>query len=217
MASGEWLVAREKDPRADRPESPSGTQTARPTSSPRAMFAKGRTSFALPSFFCMLSPTIPAHRRHSPVSPIIPALTQKQGGGVAPNKELTVPGGQLPGGKKKADPSRKMTLAAEFLCHSSSGDFNRLEDSAPSCGLSTVNCKLDFLRPAFTITLIAIVGAPTFLRLAWPLSFLRIFLNSKLTTDHLKLSNSNHSRTYARVARKSNYSRTYVRQGGGGR
>ena len=164
-----------------------------------------------------LSPLFPLHPRKLPVSALFPLLTQKQGGGVAPNKELTVPGGQLPGGKKKADPSRKMTLAAEFLCHSSSGDFNRLEDSAPSCGLSTVNCKLDFLRPAFTITLIAIVGAPTFLRLAWPLSFLRIFLNSKLTTDHLKLSNSNHSRTYARVARKSNYSRTYVRQGGGGR
>jgi len=51
-----------------------------------------RRSFAIserptPSFFATssllrtLSPTIPAHRRHSPVSLIIPALTQKQGGG----------------------------------------------------------------------------------------------------------------------------------------
>src|SRR5271157_2251097 len=29
----------------------------------------------------MLSPIIPVHRRHSPVSPIIPALTQNIGGG----------------------------------------------------------------------------------------------------------------------------------------
>jgi hypothetical protein len=31
----------------------------------------------------LLSPIIPAHRRHSPVSPIIPVHTQKQGGGGA--------------------------------------------------------------------------------------------------------------------------------------
>ena len=37
--------------------------------------------FVLSSLFRMLSPTIPAHRSHSPVSPIIPALMQKQGGG----------------------------------------------------------------------------------------------------------------------------------------
>jgi len=53
-------------------------------------------------------------------------------------------------------------FAAEFLCHSSSGDFNRLEDSAPSCGLSTVNCKPALLTPSFTTTSIAIVAAPTF-------------------------------------------------------
>jgi len=40
-----------------------------------------------------------------------------------------------------------------------------------------------------------------------PLSFLRIFLHLKLATDHLKLHNPNHSRTYAREACKSNHSR----------
>jgi len=37
--------------------------------------------FVLSSLFRILSPTIPVHRRHSPVSPIIPVHTQKQGGG----------------------------------------------------------------------------------------------------------------------------------------
>src|SRR5208337_2201088 len=43
----------------------------RPTPSP----------FALSSLFRMLSPIIPVHPRNAPVSPIIPAHTQKQGGG----------------------------------------------------------------------------------------------------------------------------------------
>src|SRR5208337_811500 len=42
----------------------------RPTPSP----------FALSSLFRMLSPIIPVHPRNAPVSPIIPAHTQKQGG-----------------------------------------------------------------------------------------------------------------------------------------
>jgi len=42
-----------------------------------------------------------------------------------------------PAGEAKADPSRKMIFAAELLCHSSSGDFNRLEDSVQDLELST--------------------------------------------------------------------------------
>ena len=38
--------------------------------------------FASSSLFRMLSPIIPAHPRNAPVSPIIPALTQKRGVGV---------------------------------------------------------------------------------------------------------------------------------------
>src|SRR5208337_4433964 len=50
-------------------------------------------------------------------------------------------------GETNADPSRKMSFAAELLCHSSSGDFNRLEYFAPNCELSTVDCKPAFLTP----------------------------------------------------------------------
>jgi hypothetical protein len=40
-----------------------------------------RSLFAVPSLFRMLSPIIPVDPGNSPVSPIIPVLTQKQGGG----------------------------------------------------------------------------------------------------------------------------------------
>ena len=70
--------------------------------------------------------------------------------------------------------------------------------SKGSKGNRGMNCKRAFLRPLFTSTLSDIVGAPTFLSLAPPLSFFRILLNLKLTTDHLKLPKPNHSRTYAK-------------------
>ena len=90
-----------------------------------------------------------------------------------------------------------------------------MENSAPICRLSAANCKPAFLRPSFTTTSIDIVGAPTFLSLAPPLSFFRIFLNLKLPTDNLKQPNPNHSRTSETFARKSNYSRTFAKTGGG--
>jgi hypothetical protein len=43
------------------------------------------------------------------------------------------------------------------------------------------------------------------------------FLNLKLKTDNCGLPKPNHSRTYARRARKSNHSRTYAKTGGWGR
>ena len=73
-SSGQWLVARKRDPRADRPTTTSGTQITCPTLMP----------FALSSLFRMLSPIIPVHPRGSPVSPIIPVHTQEQGGGGCP-------------------------------------------------------------------------------------------------------------------------------------
>jgi hypothetical protein len=42
------------------------------------------------------------------------------------------------------DLSRKMIFAAELLCDSSSGDFNRLEDSAQDLELSTFNFERFF-------------------------------------------------------------------------
>jgi len=108
-----------------------------------------------------------------------------------------------------ADPSKTMIFSIDPLRLASPGDFNRLENSARNCELSTehptrmlilnepgeskdhsssdsatVNCKRSLLSPLFTSTSIAIVGAPTFLGLAPPLSFFRILLNLKLTTGH---------------------------------
>src|SRR5208337_4385538 len=71
--------------------------------------------------------------------------------------------------------------------------------------VSTVNCKRALLGPVFTTTSINIVGEPTFLCLALPLSFFRILLNLKLTTYHQKLLNSNYTRTHERVDRKYKY------------
>jgi len=64
-----------------RPGNPFGTQTTRPKPSP----------FALSSLFRILSPTIPVHRRHSPVSPIISVHTQKHGGGGVPPAKCVLP------------------------------------------------------------------------------------------------------------------------------
>src|SRR5208337_4033490 len=76
--------------------------------SPRASFAKGTST-------------------HSPKSFVSPTYA-KTGGGGCLIRELSVTSDQRSGGETKADPSRKMIFAAEFLCHSSSGDFNRLEN-----------------------------------------------------------------------------------------
>jgi len=62
-------------------------------------------------------------------------------------------------------PAKQMIFSTDPLRLSSPGDFNRLENSAPICRLSAVNCKRAFLSPAFTTTLINIVGAPTFVTL----------------------------------------------------
>ena len=144
----------------------------RPTPSP----------FALSSLFRMLSPIIPVHPRDALVSPIIPVHTQKQGAGGL--KKLSAASDQRSGSKKKAAlspdfsdsplvyperPSRRATrLPRAILAKGHSplssmipGDFNRLENSAPSCRLSAVNCEPVLLTPSFTTTSINIVGAPT--------------------------------------------------------
>jgi hypothetical protein len=112
---------------------------------------RGRCSCAIsarptssPAPKLLLSPLFPLLPGKSPVSPLFPLLTQKQGGG----------GVGIP-----RDP---MTFTTAPVTLSSPGDSNRLENSAPNCRLSAVNCKPAFLRPAFTTTSIDIVGAPTF-------------------------------------------------------
>jgi hypothetical protein len=133
VASGEWLVARKRDPRADRRATPSGTQKACSTPS----------FFASSSLFCLLSPIIPVHPRIVPVSLIIPVHTQKQGG---------------VGGS-----SKQMIFTNAPLRLSNPGGYNRLrKERTASEGGPYTNCKPAFLTPAFTTTSIAIVGAPTF-------------------------------------------------------
>src|SRR5208283_88009 len=78
------------------------------------------------------------------------------------------------------------------------------------------NTETAYITVPLSIIILNIVGAPTFLRSGPPLSSFRIFLNLKLTTDHLKPLKSNYSRTSAKCARKSNHSRTYAKTGGWG-
>jgi len=97
----------------------------------------GRPVFASSSPSFPLTPLFPLHTRRSPVSPIITTLAQKQGGRGYLMREFSAISDPRSAGETKADPSRKMIFAAELLCHSSSGDFNRLEDSVQGLELST--------------------------------------------------------------------------------
>src|SRR5208283_175957 len=120
----------------------SGTQKACPTRSP----------FALPSLLRTLSP-------------IIPALTQKQGGGglqikLGSSISLLVSVTAL---------TSKLSAIVGAPTFSNLRTIGRSQKQPASEGgpytngaSSTVNCKPAFLRPAFTMTSIAIVGAPTF-------------------------------------------------------
>jgi hypothetical protein len=174
----------------------------RPTPLPRAIFAKGQTSFAPPSSLHPLSPLFPLHPRNAPVTPLVPLLTQKQGGWGVSFASIT-----------------SFPLATRHC----------FENSAPICRLSAVNCEPVFLRPAFTTTSIDIVGAPTvpFLhasarsqeRSPSPTRSGRApggpFQPSTFNFQPFFSPNPNHSRTYARVTCKSNHSRTYAKTGGG--
>src|SRR5208337_2771870 len=128
--------------------------------------------FATPSLFRTLSPTIPVHPRTAPVSPIIPVHTQKQGGGgyicslfVLPS---SVPGarpacpellgdpvgvsGACPGPVGMVSPLPPFSFSPLATRHSRPssvipGGSNRLENLAPNCKLSAVNCRLSPLTP----------------------------------------------------------------------
>jgi len=121
-----------------------------------------------------LSLIIPVYPRNSPVSPIIPVHTQKQGGGVHFSA--------LP-----LHSSSVLSVSSVVNQLSTLGDFNRPEISAANCELSPVSCALTSQKPRYYRELIKYVGAPTFSYLATPIPCSRIFLNSKLTTDNLKL------------------------------
>jgi hypothetical protein len=99
-----------------------------------------------PAFQSPLTPLFPLLPGKSSVTPLFPLLTQKQGGGAA---EI------LP---------HHILFTTDPVHHSIPGGSNRLGNSARSCELSTVDCKLGLLTPSFTTTSINIVGAPTILQ-----------------------------------------------------
>jgi len=113
--------------------------------------------------------------------------------------------------------------------------------SAPNCQFSAINDKSANITLPLSIILSNIVGAPTFSFLHAierlqppPAPEGGPFTSFELSTGHPAkdahperaaraegslqslATNSNHSRTYARVARKSNHSRTYAKTGGWG-
>ena len=220
--------------------------------------------FASPSLTCILTPLFPIHPGNYPVTPLFPLLTQKQRGGGYPCSRFVLPSSALGvypdpvrvSGACPACPEllgdpvgmvRRSCSAFSFsplaTRHSPPfsvipGDSNRLENLAPNCKLSAVNCRLSPLTPIilaplataalrvvpapiFTTTLSIHVGAPTisFLRapvadiFRWPPGALNRLDAPSLFS--LLANKSSYSRTYARLARKSNYSRTYAKQGGG--
>ncbi len=188
--------------------------------------------FAVPSLFRMLSPTIPVHPRNSPVSPIIPVHTQKQGGGACGSyqrpetsdqkerrKHITgiIQFSEVETGWGKSGPPRKAAPTRTL---------NRLSPLTPliSAPLATPALRV-VPAPTFTTTSSIHVGAPTILfrerttaSKQFPDRRALFFPNCALLTVARELlfsPKSNHSRTYAPFARKSNYSRTYAKQGGG--
>src|SRR5208283_2537817 len=182
--------------------------------------------FVAPSLFPMLSPTIPVHPRTAPVSPIIPARlsrarprdTQKQGGGVHFPVHHSPP--SLPLLPSRSPLATRLPAAA-----SAEEGHSPLTPIIPA-PLATAALRV-VPAPIFTTTASTHVGAPTILfrerttaRQQFPDRRAMLSSNCALLTVDCELlfsPNSNHSRTYARVARKSNYSRTYAKQGGGGR
>jgi hypothetical protein len=231
-ASSVMLRGRRSRAISGRPVSASGTQTPRPTpsSAPRLLV----TSHS-PLATALVSPLFPLHPRNSPVTPLFPLLTQKQGGGgtfsqmIFTNALFPI---LNPGGSNRSEEERPASEGGPYT----------------NCELTTVNCEPSFLRPAFTITSINIVGAPTIFcpngnpvmrgnfidaglqprqpdltevrRLqepwhegSWPSTN---FQPSTFNFEPSFSPNSNHSRTSAKAARKSNYSRTYAKTGGVG-
>jgi len=160
--------------------------------------------FVSPSLFRPLTPLFPLHTRHSPVSPMIPTLTQKHGdGGLGDPSKTMIPSTDRfrlssPGDFNRLEEVRTALEGSPNTSIEPSLSFFSdllLATSLPAAasaeeGHSSLATASSFLRPAFTTTSIAIVGAPTFLSLAPPLSFFPIFLNLKLTTDNLKLTNT---------------------------
>jgi hypothetical protein len=125
---------------------------------------RGRCSCAIsarptpsPAFQSLLTPLFPLLTRNSPVSSFVSPTYAKTGGwgGV---EILPKP---MPF-HRRTPQSRAFRIWPLPTSHSSRATSHCLKNSAPNSRLSAVNGKPAFLRPAFTITSIDIVGAPTF-------------------------------------------------------
>jgi hypothetical protein len=157
-----------------------------------------------------LTPLFPLHPGKSPVSAFFPLLTQKPGGGGYPKEVREA---------KEVEEVKELDYKRAFLTPAFTTTSIAIVGAPTFSLLHAIGRSQE--RPASLLRR-ASRGDPytnfelsTF-NLEPPLSFFRLFLNLKLTTDHLKLHNPNHSRTYAREARKSNHSRTYAKTGGWG-
>src|SRR5271157_1738331 len=178
------------------------------------------SSFASSSLLRSLSALFPLHPRNSPVSPLFPLLTQKQGGGGClfslSDLPSSVPGTRPdPVGLSGACPD-PVGMARRFC---SAFSFSPLSPIIPA-PLATAALRV-VPAPICTTTSRIHVGAPTFSFLRapvadifrWPPGALNRLDAPSLFS--LLANKSSYSRTYARLARKSNYSRTYAKQGGG--
>src|SRR5208337_2140679 len=125
--------------------------------------------FAPPSLLHPLTPLFPLDASHSPVSPLFPLDTQNRGGTPLPraSKGLLFYGQPFHFGvcPDSALPRCSPSCRPSFLCALCGESSFFSENSVPICQEPAVRCKRAFLTPSFTTTSIAIVGAPTFLRL----------------------------------------------------
>ena len=199
------------------------------------------SSFALSSLFRPLTPLFPLHPRNSPVTPLFPLLTHKQGGGVYLCSLSVLPSSPLcvyPDRVGVSSVVRRSCSAFSFspLVHPACPELRgersprRATPHLPLTPIIPAPLATAALRvvpaPIFTTTSSIHVGAPTILfreRTTASQQFpdRRAMLSSNcalltLDCELLFSPNSNHSRTYARVARKSNYSRTYAKHRGWG-
>ncbi len=108
--------------------------------------------FVSPSLSHRLTLLFPLHPRNSPVTPLFPLLTQKQGGGAPINLRLI------------------FALITFYVPRSNAGDSNRsLQERTASEGVPYTNSKPVPQKPPFIGELIEYVGAPTSLISAPPL------------------------------------------------
>ncbi len=223
----------------------------RPTPLPRPLFAKSDRLVALPlssslAVDCKLSAVgclsplsliIPVHPRNSPVTPIIPVHTQKQGGGacfLASSCKLSAVDCELSFSPNSFVFSCRSYYTLTYINNNIVGAPTyckslatgaRTPNSGPpkkdgpykNCELSTVDCRLALAKHAFCRGMIKYVGAPTCLISSRPSSLRVSAFSAPLRYLFLSLFRYSPPATgHSPLATKSNYSRTYAKTRGSG-